>query len=227
MLETYSIPGFSEPFNSISHLLAAVVFFIMSVPLLKSGRGNILKLITLSVFSFAGVFMLSMSGVYHLLSPGGMGSIVMQRLDHSAIFVLIVATMTPIHQILFKGFMRWGWIIIIWSIAITSLTLKTIFFTSFPEWIGLVLFLSLGWLGAVSGAILWFKKDLAFIGFLVLGGLSYTAGAVLEFLQMPVVIPGIIRAHELFHVAVIIGLFSHWKFIYDIANMDDREPKKK
>lgn len=38
-----------------------------------------------------------MSGVYHLLSPEGEVRIVLQGIDHSAIFVLIVGTMTPIH----------------------------------------------------------------------------------------------------------------------------------
>jgi channel protein (hemolysin III family) len=64
-----------------------------------------MKLASLGIFSFASVFMLSMSGVYHLLSPEGLPRLVLQRIDHSAILVLIVSTMTPVHQILFKGFM--------------------------------------------------------------------------------------------------------------------------
>lgn len=217
MVDLYSIPGFNEPFNSISHLLGSVVFFILSFPLIKSCRGDISKLISVSVFSFAGVFTLLMSGVYHLLAPG-MGKIVLQRLDHSAIFILIVATMTPVHQILFKGIMRWGWIMMIWLIAVTSLTMKSIFFTSFPEWLGLTIYISLGWLGAVSGVILWYKRDIQFIKLLLAGGISYTAGAVLEFLQTPVLIRGVLGPHELFHIAVLIGLFSHWKFIYNITS---------
>jgi len=104
----YPIPGFSDPFSSLSHLLGAFIFLVLSFPLLKSGKGNLLRSIALSVFSFASVFMLSMSGVYHLLSPDGEARVILQRLDHSAIFVLIVGTMTPVHLILFRGFMCWG-----------------------------------------------------------------------------------------------------------------------
>ena len=44
-----------------------------------------------SVFAGASVIMLSMSGVYHMLTDGGAGSAVLFRLDKAAIFVLIAA----------------------------------------------------------------------------------------------------------------------------------------
>jgi len=185
-----------------------------------------MKIIALSVFSFASVFMLSMSGVYHLLSPEGKTRLILQRLDHSAIFILIVGTMTPVHQILFRGFMRWGWLIMVWVIAIASIVLKNIFFASFPEWLGLVLFLSLGWGGAVTAGILWYQRNLKHIVPLILGGLAYTTGAILEFVQQPVIIPGVLGPHELFHVAVLVGLSLHWRYIYSIVPLH-HEPKER
>lgn len=221
MNETYSILGFSEPFSSLSHLLGAGAFLWLSFPLLRLGWGNFQKFMALGVFSLASVFMLAMSGVYHLLPSEGEAKEILQRLDHSAIFILIVGTMTPVHQLLFKGFMRWGWLVLVWLIALITLTLKNIFFASFPEWLGLTLFLSLGWLGAVSGVILWYRKGSSFIKPLLMGGLAYTAGAVLEFVEQPLLIRGVLGPHELFHIAVLIGLSCHWKFIYRIAYADD------
>lgn len=225
MIDLYPISGFNDPFSSLSHLTAAAVFLVLSISLLRLGWGVKSRFIALSIFSFATVFMLLMSSVYHLLSPDGVGRVVLQRLDHSAIFILIVGTMTPIHQMLFKGFMRWGWLTLIWAIAITSIVLKTIFFTSFPEWLGLALFLSLGWLGAVTGGMLWYKRDFAFVKLLLYGGLAYTVGAIVEFVQLPVMIPRVLEAHELFHIAVLIGLAFHWKFIYKITYLDKLSDK--
>ncbi len=213
------IPGFSDPFSSISHLLGAVIFACLSYFLIRLGRKDVGRLLSLVVFAFATVFMLSMSGVYHLLSPEGTARIVLQRLDHSAILVLIVGTMTPIHQILFRGFMRWGWLLLVWLIAIAIIVLKNVFFSSFPEWLGLTLFLALGWGGAVTGGVLWYRRDIQFVKALFLGGLAYTIGAVLEFLREPVLIKGIIGPHELFHIAVLIGLGYHWQFVYTIARI--------
>ncbi|QBQ55048.1 PAQR family membrane homeostasis protein TrhA [Nitrosococcus wardiae] len=223
MNETDLISGFNEPFSALSHLLGAGVFLLLSFPLLRLGGGNLPKLMALGVFALASVFMLSVSGIYHGLSPKGG---ILQRLDHSAIFILIVGTMTPIHQMLFQGVMRWGWLLLVWLIAITALTLKNVFFTSFPEGWGLALFLGLGWLGAVSVGILWYREGSAFIKPLLAGGLAYTVGAVLEFAGQPLFLREILGPHELFHLAVLIGLGFHWKFIYTMARRDNLSTSK-
>jgi predicted membrane channel-forming protein YqfA (hemolysin III family) len=43
-------------------------------------------------------------------------------------------------------------------------------------------------------------------------------GAVLDILRWPVLVPGVIQWHEVFHVAVLVGLAFHWAFIYHIAD---------
>ncbi len=218
MSELYQVLGLHDPFSCLSHFCGAVLFLVLSFPLLKLGWGNFSKFLALTIFAVATVFTLSMSGVYHLLPSNGARD-VLQRLDHSAIFILIVGTMTPIHQILFKGFMRWGWLICIWTIAITAVVLKNIFFAAFPEWLGLVLYLGLGWLGAVSAGILWYQRSLSFIKPIFFGGLAYTIGAVLEFIHQPILIVGVFEPHEFFHIAVLVGLGFHWKFVYTIAKL--------
>ena len=50
------------------------------------------------------------------------------------------------------------------------------------------------------------------------GGVAYSAGAVLDALQWPILIPGVIQWHEVFHVAVLIGLSLHWSFVFAIAD---------
>ena len=66
-----SIPGFSDPMSSLSHLSGAVVFAILSVPLMSRGRGDALRVVSLAVFAFSCVLLLSLSGVYHLLTRDG------------------------------------------------------------------------------------------------------------------------------------------------------------
>jgi len=82
-----------------------------------------------------------------------------------------------------------------------------------PEFLSLIFFLSLGWLGTFTGVVLWKKKGLPFIKHFLFGGLAYTLGATLEFLRTPVIIQGVIGPHELFHVAVILGTTFHWIFV--------------
>ena len=65
----YPIPGFSDPVSSLTHLAGAGVFACLAPFLLWRGRGNPARLVSLGVFAFSTVLLLSMSGVYHLLCP--------------------------------------------------------------------------------------------------------------------------------------------------------------
>ncbi|HEY4485068.1 MAG TPA: hemolysin III family protein, partial [Nitrospiria bacterium] len=75
--------------SSLTHLGAAGVFFFLSFSLLRRGGKGAGRFLSLFVFAFSCVFLLSMSGVYHLLGKNGGGGLVLQRLDHAGIFVLI------------------------------------------------------------------------------------------------------------------------------------------
>lgn len=219
MATSLPTPGFHEPFSSLSHLIGAGVFAVLSVPLLRRGWGAWDRVAALGIYAFACVFLLSMSGVYHLLPRGGTArDEVFARLDHGAIFVLIAATFTPIQVILFRGCGRWLPLLILWAVAATAIPFKMVYFTTFPEWLGLVLYLGMGWLGASTGAVLWIRYGGAFVRPLLWGGISYTVGALLDFINWPVVIDGVLGPHELFHVAVLFGVGFCWVFVYRIAN---------
>jgi len=214
-----AISGFSEPFSSISHLIAAVVMLVLGVWLIFRGRGKLCRVVSYSVFTLSSVFLLSMSGVFHLLEPGTTGRSVLQVLDHAGIFLLIAGTITPVHGIMFHGWWRWGMLIPLWIVAITGITLKSIYFQDMPEWLGLVLYLGLGWLGAISAILLKHRYGFSFIKPLIYGAIAYTVGATMEFLRLPELIPGVIGPHELFHVAVLIGLGFHFVFIARFAKI--------
>jgi channel protein (hemolysin III family) len=213
-----SIPGFSDPFSSLTHLAGAMVFAILGFFLIRRGRGDARRQLSLAVFVFSCVLLLSLSGVYHLLQHDTAARAVLMRLDHAAIFVLIAGSFTPVHAILLRD--RWqrhllGWI---WAAAIAGLTLKTVYFDSMPDWLGLAMYLGLGWLGVISIAALARRWGLRFVLPLVWGGLAYTIGAVAEHLHWPVIVPGIVGPHELFHLAVLAGISFHWAFIRGIAS---------
>jgi channel protein (hemolysin III family) len=213
-----SIPGFAEPFSSISHLAGAAVFLVLAVLLVRRGRGCRWRVVALSAFGFGSVLLLSISGVYHLLSPGGAARAVLQRLDHAAIFVLIASSFMPPHEILFRGRGRWGVVGAIWAIAILAIVCKTVFFKSMPDWLSLSMYLGMGWIGLGSGIAMARRFGFAFVAPILWGGVAYSIGALLEFSRWPVLAPGVIQWHEVFHVAVLVGLAFHWAFAYSIAD---------
>lgn len=212
-----SIPGFSEPVSSLTHLAGAVAFAVLGAFLVARGRGDARRVFSLVVFAFSCVLLLSLSGVYHLLSHDTAARSVLMRLDHAAIFVLIAGSFTPVHAILLRD--RWQRYLLagIWAAAMVGLTLKTVFFDSLPPWLGLAMYLGLGWLGTISTVAIALRRGLRFILPLVWGALAYTIGAIADHFHWPVLIPDVVGPHEVFHLAVLAGIGLHWTFIHRIA----------
>jgi channel protein (hemolysin III family) len=214
------LPGFFQPVSAITHLGAAVVFAVLGVRLIRRCRGDRLRLALISVFVVATMFMLSMSGVFHMLTGGGAAWAVMFRMDKAAIFVLIAGTFTPIHGLLFRGVVRWAGLGLMWGAAVTGLTLVTIYFDDMPFGLGTTLFLALGWIAGLSIVVLWRRRGFRYVSPILAGGLAYSVGAILLGLQWPTLIPGVFGPHELWHIAVIAGLSLHWRFVARLARHD-------
>jgi len=215
-----SIPGFSDPVSSLSHLAAAVAFAILGFFLVAGGRGDARRVASLVVFAASCVLLLALSGAYHLLTPETTARSVLLRLDHAAIFVLIAGSFTPVHAILLRDRWHWRLLACIWGAAIVGLTLKTVYFDTVPPWLGLAMYLGLGWLGLISTIALARRSGVRFVLPLVWGALAYTIGALVDFLSWPVLVAGVVGPHEIFHLAVIAGIAFHWAFIRRIAGAE-------
>jgi len=213
-----SIPGFADPFSSLSHLVGAGVFLVLGVFLIRRGLGDVGRVASLAVFVFGGVLLLSISGVYHMLPSNGPARDVLQRLDHAAIFILIACSFTPPHAILFRGPGRWGMLLLIWTFAVVSISVKMFFFGDMPAALGTGLYLGMGWIGLASGLVLWRRFGFSLVAPLLWGGVAYSVGAVLDILRWPVLVPGVVQWHEVFHLFVLTGLAFHWAFIYGVAD---------
>ncbi len=219
-----SIPGFSDPMSAMTHLLGSGVFAVLGFFLVRKGRradgsGWNWRMTGLSVFAFAAVALLGISGAYHILQPGLTPRLVMQRIDHTAIFVLIAASFIPVHAILFKGWRRWLILLILFSLAATGITFKFLYFNGVPEIFGLTFYIAMGWVGAYSGYALYHRYGWGFIRPVVWGGIAYTLGGAIDFLRQPVLIEGVLGPHELFHLAVLAGLGFHFRFTFSFAGM--------
>jgi len=217
-MDIIPIPGFSEPFSSICHLIAAGIAVIGSFLLIRKGRGNGSRQFGLSLYSFSLIFLFSMSGVYHLLEPGNTPRMALQRLDHAGIYVLIAGTITAIHFTFFNKKKRWIVSTLVWVLATTGLVLTVVFFDSIPQWLLSSFYLGLGWLGLATGYLLKVSYGTKTFLSVLKGGCIYSVGALIMYFDRPVLIPGVLEAHEIFHICVVLAAYTHWKLIYDWAN---------
>lgn len=220
-METFPLIGFQDPVNSWTHLLGAFAVLMLLFRLFRKdgiGRSHPLPIL---LYGISCIFLLSMSGVYHLLPRDTSSRYVLRILDHAGIFLLISGTIISIHLVLFSGLMKWGVIMVASAITALGITFGTIYFDDLPPYMTHAVYIVFGWLGTVTIVGIWrLKKNLS-IRFLLYGGIAYTVGAVIDWIGMPVLIPGFFKAHELFHVAVLTGVFFHWLFlIHSIRAVD-------
>ena len=213
--------GLHDPVASLSHLSAAAAVAVAYYFLYKKGRGDALRSSSLLIFTASLLFLFSMSGTYHAL-PMGPYRALFRRLDYAAIWLVIAGSATPVHILLFEGRWRWGLIALFWGCALTCLVVAEFYFTRLPYWSMLLGYTAVGSLGFISFSHLVARHGLKMTTLLYLGGLAYSTGAVIDYMKIPVIIPGVFASHELFHLFVMIGAGLHWWFIYNWADGRDR-----
>lgn len=209
--------GFREPFNSFSHLIGALVFAFLAFRLIRLGRGDWIRTASLLVLAVASVMMLLVSGIYHLHWPGPTRDLLL-RMDVAVVFLLIAASMTPVHAILFEGAARWAPLVLIWTVAFSGVAWRMALTESSPGTLGVIVFLLFGWSSVIISAVLLHRFGWAFMQPAVYSGLAYTVGAICLMFHRPTIVPGLIGPHELWHVAVLCGIGLQWYFVSQFAS---------
>jgi len=204
---------FRNPFSGLSHLAAAVVSVAGLLMLIIPSLNETVKLVSLSIYGVSLVSLFAFSAAYHLTIAEPETILILRKLDHSAIFILIAGTYTPLCLNLFSGFWKYGLLIIIWTIAAVGIILK-IFFIHAPRWVSAGIYLLMGWIAVFGineivtalpiGAIIW----------LALGGLFFTIGAIIYSFKLMNFIPDVFGFHEVWHLFVILGCLSHFILVY-------------
>jgi len=198
-----------EPVSGLTHFFAAIVAGFGLVALLIIGRGDSYKQLSLLIYGISLLLMFSASAAYHLIPGSPKLTLALRKLDHSAIYILIAGTYTPICLNQFSGFWRWGLLAIIWGLALAGVTGKIIMINA-PRWLTAGLYLLMGWLSLMAiremiivlpvGALIW----------LFLGGVFFTIGATVYIMQIMNFVPGVFGFHEAWHVFVILGCLCHF-----------------
>lgn len=207
---------FREPVNGFTHLFGAVLSLIGLIMLLiftvKDGNFSILKIIACIVFGISLILLYLASSVYHLVIASEKVLSILRKVDHSMIYILIAGTYTPICLVALNGYLRWGYLIAIWSLAMGGVLFKLIWFKS-PRWISTVLYIVMGWLAIFALVPLYYSLSLNGFLWLLFGGISYTVGAIFYGLKKPIIIKNF-GFHEIFHVFVMLGSLCHYWVVF-------------
>lgn len=198
-----------EPVNAITHLAAALAAFIGTIFLLILGRDSLVKEVSFLIYGVSLVLMFSASAAYHALIADKQKLLLLRKFDHSAIYLLIAGSYTPICLYFFQGFWKWGMLTLIWLMAAAGITVK-LFIIRAPRWVTAGVYLIMGWSAVMAVMEIINKMPPAAIFWLVAGGLFYTVGAIVYITKKLDFIPGVFGFHEIWHIFVILGAISHF-----------------
>lgn len=198
-----------EPVNGLTHFFAAIAAFIGLIILVVVGCCSVSKIVALTVYGISLVLLFAASAAYHMVSAKPKVLQILRKLDHSAIYLLIAGTYTPICAIMFEGFWKWGMLAIIWSLAAIGIVIK-IFIINSPRWLNAGIYILMGWLClAAIGEMLRVLPPWA-LTWLVIGGITYTLGAIVYITKIMNFWPGKFGFHEVWHIFVILAALAHF-----------------
>lgn len=165
------------------------------------------------IYGISVILMFLSSGIYHSLNVENKTEELFRLFDHILIYVVIAGSYTPMCTIALDGGWRWGMLLGIWLFALAGILKKT-FWMNAPRWFSTLIYLLMGWVSVIILPIVWDILPHAFVYWIGAGGLFYTIGAIIYGIKKPNPIPGYFGFHEIWHLFVMGGAFSHFWAIY-------------
>lgn len=207
-----------EPFSSLSHLAGAFAAFAGTIVLLICAHGALIPSIAFVAYGSGMVALFLASACHHGLNVPARMAARLERLDHSAIYLLIAGSYAPLCLITLRGPRGYGTLATICTLAVFGI-LATQLWRSAPVWVRIALYLTMGWILALSIGALRAILPPDAIALIVAGGLCYTIGCGVYLANVPHLAPGKFSAHDLWHVLVLAGCACHYAAILKFIAM--------
>ncbi|MEW6422918.1 MAG: hemolysin III family protein, partial [Deinococcota bacterium] len=193
-----------EPISGLTHWFGAALSLAFLVVLLVWANANDLSRWPFLVFGVSAVLLYIASASYHSFQVSERALRWLRKLDHSAIFLLIAGSYTPLAYFGLSGGARMAVLVTVWGVALAGILLKLVTLR-LPRWVSTGLYLAMGWVGVLYLPHLVKIVPSAALVWLGVGGLLYTLGAVVYATRKLDFKPGVFGFHEVWHLFVLGG----------------------
>lgn len=190
--------------NSITHGIGAAlsVAGLTVLVVLAAIHGDVWRVVSFSIYGGCLTILYLVSTLYHGFRRPKLKHI-FRILDHSAIYLLIAGTYTPITLVSMRG--PWGWSIfgVVWGLALIGISFKAIFIGRFEK-LSVAAYILMGWLCVIAFKEMLLTIPPGGIAWLIAGGVVYTAGVVFyAWERLPF-------NHAIWHLFVLGGSICHF-----------------
>lgn len=198
---------YGEKFNSITHLVGAVLALVGFGALLTVSiqQKDPLIIVGFTIFGLMLVLLYTMSTLYHSFHPPRLKKI-FQKLDHISIYLLIAGTYTPYMLVSLGDSNGPQMLGFVWGLALVGMLLDT-FSPRRIEVLQIPIYLMMGWVCTLEYANLKAAIPTAGMLWLTIGGITYTVGIAFYVLDD---MNKLRHAHGIWHLFVLLGSFSHF-----------------
>ncbi|MDE1920058.1 MAG: hemolysin III family protein [Candidatus Omnitrophica bacterium] len=193
--------------------IAVVLSVIGSIVLIchASLQDDAWHTVSFSIYGVSLIALWTVSTLYHSLNVSAEANKIWEQLDHAMIYFLIAGTYTPICLVTLRG--AWGWSLLgcNWFLAVAGIVLKLVFRRP-PQGVVILFFifyLIMGWLIVLAWGPLTRALSPGALFWLVLGGIFFTLGTAFFNMRRLNFSPKF-GAHEIWHLFVLGGCFSHY-----------------
>jgi hemolysin III len=167
---------FGERFNSVTHLIGTVLSVAGLATLVTMGalERDPYKIVSFAVYGAMLLVLYTISTLYHWVRSPRLKAI-LQKCDHSAIYLLIAGSYTPFSLVTLRG--PWGWSLfgVSWGLAALGIV-QELTLGRRTRSVSMVLYVLMGWLALVAIRPLVMALPPAGTAWLLAGGLIYSAG---------------------------------------------------
>lgn len=195
---------YGERFNSISHLIGAVLAAAGSMLLiaLAARLGDPWKIVSFSIYGAMLLTLYVGSTLYH--SARGPAKDVLRKFDHCAIYLLIAGSYTPFVLVTLRG--AWGWSLFgtVWGLALLGIV-QEIWFAKGTRLLSMAIYILMGWLALIAIVPLISALTVAGFAWLAAGGLLYTIGIIFYVSDQKMR-----HGHGVWHLFVLSGSACHY-----------------
>lgn len=206
-----------RPMSALTHGIGVALAIIgTAVLLIKVLPSSDLSTAQISGFCIYGASMVALylaSTLYHSVNTNERGRIILRKTDHTAVYLLIAGTYTPLCLTLLAGPLGYGLLALIWTLAIAG-SVMAFTWINCPRKVSATVYIVLGWLALFALPFIYRLGGFETVFWVLFGGLFYTIGGVMYALKWPGRDNPRFGCHEIFHVFIVLGSIAHFVFVY-------------
>lgn len=205
MEETKNYTQAEEFANAFTHAIGAL-FSIYAIVMLAVTATTPLQKATTAIYGAMMFILFQASTCYHAITSER-AKRVFRKIDHSAIYLMIAGTYTPILMMVISFPNSVALMSMIWYLAITGIVFSCI--TLKFKYLSTGLYLLMGWLSIFLFYNLWIKFPHSAVWLLLGGGLFFTLGSVFYLSKKKFM-------HTIWHLCVLLGAVLQYFCILEL-----------